>query len=106
MTPPRAGRLHLGWQYAMPHPDPGPPPRPPDPPGPEGLDPAWVAAQRREERLISRPLRRGLLAAVAGAAAACGAAGAGWLPGPAAALGMTGCGLAALLSGYRWWRGR
>ncbi len=105
MTPPGAGRLHLGWQYATPHPDPGPPPRPPDPPGPERLDPAWVAAQRREERLISRPLRRGLLAAVAGAAAACGAAGAGWLPGPAAALGVTGCGLAAAASGYGWWRG-
>ena len=105
MTPPRAGRLHLGWQYATPLPDPGPPPLPPDPPDPERLDPAWVAAQRREECLISRPLRAACAWPRAAAAAVFGAAAAGWLPGPAAALGVAGCGLAAAASGYGWWRG-
>ena len=50
----RAGRVYLGWQYAVAHPDPGPPPRRPAPPGPEQLNPGWLAAQRREERLLTR----------------------------------------------------
>ena len=50
----RAGRVYLGWQYAVVHPDPGPPPRRPVPPGQEQLNPGWLAAQRREERLLTR----------------------------------------------------
>ena len=50
----RAGRVYLGWQFAVTHPDPGPPPRRPAPPGQEQLDPGWLAAQRREERLLTR----------------------------------------------------
>ena len=50
----RAGRVYLGWQYAVAHPDPGPPPRRPVPPGQEQLNPGWLAAQRREERLLTR----------------------------------------------------
>ena len=54
-TPFHAGRVYLGWQYALAQPDPGPPPRRPVPPGQEQLNPGWLAAQRREERLLSRP---------------------------------------------------
>jgi hypothetical protein len=50
----RAGRIYLGWQYVLAHPDPGPPPRRPVPPGQEQLNPGWLAAQRREERLLTR----------------------------------------------------
>jgi hypothetical protein len=50
----RAGRIYLGWQYALAHPDPGPPPRRPVPAGQEQLNPGWLAAQRREERLLTR----------------------------------------------------
>ena len=50
----RAGRVYLGWQYALAHPDPGPPPRRPTPAEQEQLNPGWLAAQRREERLLSR----------------------------------------------------
>jgi hypothetical protein len=48
MTQARSGCLCLGWQYATPHPDPGPPPRRPTPPDVERLSPEWAAAQRRE----------------------------------------------------------
>src|SRR4249920_2326144 len=50
----RAGRIYLGWQYALAHPDPGPPPRRPVPPEQEQFNPGWIAAQRREERLLTR----------------------------------------------------
>ncbi len=50
----RAGRIYLGWQYALAHPDPGPPPRRPVPPEQEQLNPGWLAAQQREERLLTR----------------------------------------------------
>jgi hypothetical protein len=50
----RAGRIYLGWQYALAHPDPGPPPRRPVPAEQEQLNPGWLAAQRREERLLTR----------------------------------------------------
>src|SRR5262249_8793079 len=50
----RAGRVYLGWQYGLAHPDPGPPPRRPVPAEQEQLNPGWLAAQRREERLLTR----------------------------------------------------
>ena len=53
---PRTGRLCLGWQYAPPFPEPGPPPRRPTPPAQERLNPDWATAQRREESLLNRPL--------------------------------------------------
>ncbi|HEY0717619.1 MAG TPA: hypothetical protein VGD68_08375, partial [Streptosporangiaceae bacterium] len=49
-------RLYLGWQYALVHPHPGPAPRRPVPPAREQLNPGWVAAQRREQRRLDRPL--------------------------------------------------
>ena len=53
----RPGRVSLGWQHELLHADPGPPPRRPIPPDPERVNPDWLAAQRREENLISRPAR-------------------------------------------------
>ena len=50
----RVGRIYLGWQYVMANPDPGPPPRRPVPPEQEQLNPGWIAAQRREEKLLTR----------------------------------------------------
>ena len=55
---PRAGQLCLGWQYATPFPEPGPPPRRPTPPAQERLNPDWATAQRREESLLNRPLKK------------------------------------------------
>ena len=54
VPPFRASRVYLGWQYAVANPDPGPPPRRPVPAGQAQLDPGWLAAQRREERLLTR----------------------------------------------------
>jgi hypothetical protein len=75
MTPWPADRVYLGWEYAVLHPHPGPPPRRPVPPGQERLDPGWVLAQQREERRLSLPLKAGA-AAGAGLAALTGALGA------------------------------
>jgi hypothetical protein len=112
MTPPPglprppADRLYLGWQYATPHPDPGPPPRRPVPPEREQLSTTWLAAQQREESLISRPLRIG--SAVAGAVTLVlliTVAG-GWLPVVIAAPAIAACLLAGGLSGYAIWQGK
>ena len=65
MTSPPADRLYLGWQYATPHPPPGPPPRRPLPPEHERLDPDWAAAQRREENLLNRPVQAAFALALA-----------------------------------------
>jgi hypothetical protein len=59
----RGDRVYVGWQYGLLHPDPGPQPRRPVPPEAEQLNPGWLAAQRREQDRLSRPLK-----------AACGAA--------------------------------
>ena len=65
----RAGRVCLGWQYALLRPDPGPAPRRPVPPEAEEVSQDWMAAQRREEGLLDRPYL------VAGAAALAAAGG-------------------------------
>lgn len=49
--------VQLGWQYALLHPDPGPPPRRPAPPERHQLDPTWLAAQHREESRLNVPLQ-------------------------------------------------
>ena len=75
------------------------------PPEREQLSDAWLAAQRREENLISRPLK-----------IACGAAGAvaivfvvcvasGLLPAIVAAPVIAVCLVTAALSGYAVWQG-
>jgi hypothetical protein len=52
-----AGRVYLGWQHALLNPDPGALPRRPEPPELEQLNQGWVAAQRREEDRLARPLK-------------------------------------------------
>jgi hypothetical protein len=100
MTSSRADRLYLGWQYATPHPDPGPPPRRPTPPEHERLNPDWAAAQRREENLLNRPLKAALGVAVVIGAAAVVLGVVGWLPVLVAGLGVIICLLIASLCGY------
>jgi hypothetical protein len=106
MMPPAGDRLYLGWQYATPHPDPGPPPRRPTPPEAERLNPAWAAAQRREESLLNRPLKAAFgTAAVVGAISVLAAA-ARWLPILAAGLAVVVCVLVAAVCGYGLWQGQ
>jgi hypothetical protein len=92
MTSPGPERLYLGWQYATPHPDPGPPPRRPTPPEAERLNPDWASAQRREEAMLNRPLK-----AVFAVARVLGVLVAG--------LGVCCCVLVAAVSGYAIWQG-
>jgi hypothetical protein len=96
----RSDRLYLGWQYATPHPDPGPPPRRPTPPEHERLNPDWAAAQRREENLLNRPLKAALGVAVVIGAAALVLGVVGWLPVLVAGLGVIICLLIAGVCGY------
>ncbi len=106
MTPPPGlprpppDRLYLGWQYATPQPDPGPPPRRPVPPEREQLSAQWLTAQRREEKSISRPLRLACAAAVAVGAALVISAAARWLPAVVAVPAVAACVLAGGLSGF------
>jgi hypothetical protein len=103
-APPHS-RIHLGWQYATPYPEPGPPPRRPVPPEREQLSAAWLAAQRQEENLIGRPLR----IACAGAAVALVVVAAcvlgGLLPALIAAPLIAACVAGVVLSGYAIWQG-
>jgi hypothetical protein len=105
MTPHPAGRLYLGWQYATPFPEPGPPPRRPVPPEQERLSPGWSAAQRREEHLLNRPLRAAFAIAVAIAVAAIALGAAGVLNDLVAGLGVICGALIAAVSGYAIWQG-
>jgi hypothetical protein len=105
MTAPRAVQLHLGWQYATPCPDPGPPPRRPTPPERQRLHPGWVAAQRREENLLSRPLRAACVLSAAALAALIAAGVAGWLNVIVVFLGASGAAWATALSGNAIWQG-
>jgi len=105
MTPRPAERLYLGWQYATPFPEPGPPPRRPVPPERERLSPDWAAAQRREEHLLNRPLRAAFAIAAAIAVAAIALGAAGVLNDLAAGLGVICGALIAAVSGYAIWQG-
>ena len=98
-------QLLVGYQYATPHPDPGPPPRRPTPPEHERLNPDWAAAQRREENLLNRPLKAALGVAVVIGAAAVVLGVVGWLPMLVAGLGVIICVLIAGLCGYAVRRG-
>ena len=100
MTP-----LYLGWQYATPHADPGPPPPAPVPPERPGLSSGWLAAQRREESLIVRPKRLALAAAAVLALALAACAAADWVPAVVAAPVIAACLVAAGLSGHAIWQG-
>jgi len=97
--------LYLGWEYATPCPDPGPPPRRPVPPPREPMPSDWLAAQRREERLINRPLKI-IIAVAAGVALALGGCVAGGLLRPVVAAPTIAVFLAAAaLAGYAIWQG-
>ena len=80
MTPAscQPAQVSLGWQHELLHADPGLPPRRPVPPDPERVNPGWLAAQRQEESLISRPARQA-------------AAGGALLAGAVVLLGWKGC---------------
>ncbi len=99
-------RLYLGWQYATPHPDPGPQPRRPVPPEREQLSAGWLAAQRREENLISRPLRITCAAAAAVILALVVLVAGGLLSLVIAAPVAVACLIAGGLSGYAIWQGQ
>ncbi len=105
MTSSRADRLYLGWQYATPHPEPGPPPRRPTPPEAERLNPDWAMAQRREESQLRRPLKAAFAVAVVLAVAAIALAAAGVLEVLLAGLAVICCVLVAAVSGYAIWQG-
>jgi hypothetical protein len=105
MTPSRADRLYLGWQYATPHLDPGPPPRRPTPPEHEQLHPDWAVAQRREENLLNRPLKAAFGIAVVIGAAAVALGAIGWLPILVAGFGVIISVLIAAVCGYAVWQG-
>ena len=100
------GRLCLGWQFATPYPEPGPPPRRPTPPEQERLNPDWAAAQRREESLLNRPLKAVFTVAVVIGLTAITLGAVGWLNVLVAGLGAICCGLIAAVSGYAIWQGR
>ena len=106
MTGDRAHRLCLGWQYAMPCPDPGPPPRRPTPPDAERLNPDWAAAQRREEKRLNRPLRAAVAAGCVIGLALAGFGALGWVNVIVAGLGVICCVLIAAVGGYAIWQGR
>jgi hypothetical protein len=102
----RPGQVSLGWQHELLHADPGLPPRRPVPPDPERVNPGWLAAQRREENLISRPARQ----AAAGGALLAGAVGlldwAGWLNPALTGLGVLTFACLAAGGAVSAWRGR
>jgi len=107
VPPFRAGRVYLGWQYAVAHPDPGPPPRRPVPPEQEQLNPGWLAAQRREERLLTRYWKVLTGASLAGIALVLALGHAGLLNpaltifGTAVLVTMAGLGVRAIWRGQR-----
>jgi hypothetical protein len=101
----RPDRIYLGWQHALLQPDPGPQPRRPTPPEQEQLNPDWVAAQRREENLLDRPLKRAAGAAVLLAGLLIGIWAAGWLNAAIAWLGAIACLAGAGLAVQRIWQG-
>jgi len=102
---PSAVGMHLGWQYATPQAEPGPPPRRPVPPERQQLSPDWLAAQRREENLISRPLKIGCAAATVALIVLAVCVAAGWLPVLFAAPAMAACLVAVVLTGFAIWQG-
>lgn len=100
------GRVYLGWQYAPVQADPGPPPRRPVPPEQERLNPGWLAAQRREERLLSRPWQAVAGGCFTAVAAVLALGQAGVLDPALTALGAGAFTTAAGLGVRAIWRGR
>ena len=105
MTSPGPERLYLGWQYATPYPDPGPPPRRPTPPEAERLNPDWASAQRREEAVLNRPLKAAFTVALAAVLVLAVLGAVGVLGVLVAGLGVCLLALVAAVSGYAIWQG-
>ncbi len=105
MTSDRRDGLYLGWQYATPCQDPGPPPRRPTPPAQERLSPDWAMAQRREESTLNRPLKAAFAVAVAIAVVAIVLGAAGLLDVLAVGVAVICCAIVAAVSGYAIWQG-
>ncbi|HEY7431694.1 MAG TPA: hypothetical protein VH641_13315 [Streptosporangiaceae bacterium] len=108
MTAPAFGarEICLGWRYVPPQQDPGPPPRRPVPPPPTQLAPGWLAAQRREERLLSRPATAALAASLAGLAGVILLGQAGLLNPALTGLAAGAAAVAGMRSGRARWRSR
>jgi hypothetical protein len=87
------------------HPDPGPPPRRPVPPRRDELSAAWLAAQRREENLLDRPLKAVCVITGVIAVAMIAVLVGGWVPALIAAPFLAVCAALGGLSGYAIWRG-
>src|SRR5262249_30649176 len=100
------GQVYLGWQYELRHEDPGLPPRRPVPPDPERLNPGWVAAQRQEENLISRPAKQAAGACLLLAGVVILLGWSGWLDPAVAGLGTATFGGLAVIAAASAWRGR
>jgi hypothetical protein len=98
-------RVWLGWQFALPHPDPGPRPRRPSPPEHLHVDPGWVAAQRREENLLDRPLKVVAFLAAAGGLAMLIGVIAGAVNAVVGTLTIMVCAIAGGTSGVGIWQG-
>jgi hypothetical protein len=99
------GRIYLGWQYAVLHPDPGPPPRRPVPPEHQELSGEWLAAQRREENLLDRPLKIAVAVAAGVLVMSIIAAAVGWVPALAMAPVFALCLVTGAFAGYGSWQG-
>src|SRR5262249_59442989 len=100
------GHVYLGWQYELRHEDPGLPPRRPVPPDPERLNPGWVAAQRREENLISRPARHAAGGCLLLAVVVIALGWSRWLNPALTGLGTVTFGGLAIAAAASAWRGR
>jgi hypothetical protein len=101
----RADRVYLGWQHALLHADPGPPPRRPVPPVQEQLNQGWLAAQRREEDRLARPGKLAAGGCLSLAAAAIGLGQAGLLTTAFTVVLAAGLIAAAALPARSVWRG-
>lgn len=102
----RPDRVYLGWQFALPYPDPGPPPRRPTPPERPQLDTGWVAAQRHAESQLNRPLTLLTAAALGLAGAVLVTTAAGSVHPLLAAVPIAVCLVLAGVAGYARWQGR
>jgi len=100
------GQVYLGWQYEQRHEDPGLPPRRPFTPDPERVNPGWVAAQRQEENLISRPARQAAGGCLMLAIVVVALGWSGRLNPPLTGLGAVTFGGLAVVAAASAWRGR
>lgn len=98
-------RVYVGWHYVQVHPDPGPPPPRPQAPEAEQISQAWLAAQRREENLLNRPVKTATYGTGVGVLIFVLAGTSGLLPWMFAAVGLAACACILLITGYPIWQG-